>query len=137
MKLKQSDVSVHRAIDTSDPGFALKGYKLRWISSGVEVRRAGRIWQPLKLSMLPEAVVTKLKEINPRWMESDTIRKRDQVLAFAPLAEVEERARQLKDAQNANEAIFGGKRKLAGGRVTSEGSSQRERITEASQEFSN
>ena len=136
MKFNKSDVTLHRAVDNSDPGFALKGFKLRWISSGVEVRRAGRIWQALKVSMLPENVVAEMKKVNPRWVEGeDTIRKRDQTLAFAPMAEVEKRRRENKEAQDANEAIFAGKRNIAGGRVQSEGSSSRERISEASEEF--
>lgn len=136
MKLTAKDVSMHRvAADNSDPGFALKGYKLRWISQGVEVRRAGRIWQALKLSMLPDSVVAELKKRNPRWLDGDTIRKRDQVLAFASLKEVEDRRRFVKEAQDANEAIFAGRSSLAGGRVKSEGSSVKERLSEASEEF--
>lgn len=134
MKFKQGDVTIHRSVDPSDPGFALKGFKLRWISAGVESRRAGRIWKPLTLSMLPEPVVKSLQESNSSWTQTETIRKRDQVLSFAPIDLVNERREELRQNQRANEAIFAGKRKLAGGRITSEGSSNTERI-EASQEF--
>lgn len=110
MKFKDTDVSLHRSVDNSDPGFAVKGHKLRWISGGVEARRAGRMWQPLKASMLPEKIVGKMRESNPTWFtQGDTIRKKDLTLSFAPLALVEERRRTLKENQNANEAVFRGK----------------------------
>lgn len=119
MKFKDTDVSMHRSVDNSDPGFALKGNKLRWISGQVESRRAGRIWQPLKASMLPEKVITKMKESNPSWFSTgDTIRKKDLTLSFAPMHLVEERQRSLKQQQNANEAVFRGKVDLGNGIAT-------------------
>lgn len=116
MKFKDTDVSVHRSVDNSDPGFAVKGFKLRWISGGVEARRAGRMWQPLKVSMLPDKALAKMRESNPSWFSmGDTIRKKDLTLSFAPVHLVEERRRMLKANQNANEAVFRGKVDLGNG----------------------
>lgn len=137
MKFQAKDVTIPggKPKDSSDPGFMLKGYVLRWLSSGVEVRRGGRIWQTLKLSMLPEPAVKKLKTYYPSWVQSgDTVRKRDQVLAFAPLDEVNKLRASNKEAQDANEAILRSKRKLHHGVIQSQGSMHTERI-EASEEF--
>lgn len=111
MIFKDTDVTTHFPVDTSDPGFAIKGVKLRWISGAVEARRAGRIWQPLKISMLPKKVLDTLKASNGSWFATggDTIRKRgDLTLSFAPLEQVEARKRELRKQQNANEAVFKG-----------------------------
>lgn len=119
MKFNDSDVSVHSSVDNSDPGFAIKGFKLRWLSGGVEARRAGRIWQPLKASMLPDKVLKRIKEINPIWFsQGETIRKKDLTLAFAPLDMVEKRRRMLRENQNANEAVFRGKVAIGNGAHT-------------------
>lgn len=107
MKFKDSDVSIHPSVDNSDPGFAVKGIKLRWLSGAVEARRSGRIWQPLTKSMLPEATRKKLEAVQPAFKNGeDTIRRRDLTLAFAPNHLVEEKRRELKAQQNANEAVF-------------------------------
>ena len=110
MKFTDSDVSMHNSVDNSDPGFAIKGFKLRWISGAVESRRAGRFWVPLKLSMIPEKALKKLKDSNPSWFTNgDTIRKRgDLTLACAPVALVEQRRRELRKQQHDNEAVFRG-----------------------------
>lgn len=107
MKFEEKDVSLHTPVDTTDPGFAIKGVKLRWISGQVEARRAGRMWVPLKASMLPAKVLSKMKEANGSWFSTgDTIRKKDLTLAFAPIEQVEARRRELRQQQNANESVF-------------------------------
>lgn len=138
MKFNKSDVSIHRSVDQSDPGFMLKGHKLRWVSAHVETRRAGRPWQPLKLSMLPENIVKHLEAHQRAWLgDGDTIRKKDLTLAFAPLAEVEALQANRREIQNANEAIFRGKARHRGGSVTSTGSSHKETVKdEASAKYS-
>lgn len=125
MKFNDSEVSIHKAVDDTDPGFALKGYKLHWVSAQVESRRAGRMWVPLKLSALPAKAVAKLKESNPSWFNSpgDVIRRRDLVLSFAPTKEVEGRRRELKEMQYANEAVFRGQVNLGNG-VSTEASNR-------------
>lgn len=136
MKFKDTDVSMHRSVDNSDPGFAIKGFKLRWLSGGVEARRAGRMWQPLKLSMLPEKVLAKMRESNPSWFAAaDTIRKKDLTLAFAPLQLVEERRRALKENQNANEAIFRGKVSVGNGAYTEKDNSVAVERMDPSEQF--
>ncbi len=107
MKFKDTDVSTHSSVDNSDPGFAIKGVKLRWVSGQVESRRAGRIWVPLKVSMLPDKTVARMKEHNPSWFSTgDTIRRKDLTLAYAPLELVEARQRELHKQQRANESVF-------------------------------
>lgn len=127
MKLQESDITLHQAVDHTDPGFAVKGHKLRWISGVVEVRRAGRMWRVLKMSHLPPKVADKLKQINPGWEDGDTIRRRDLILAIAPLFEVQKRRQWLRDSQEANEAIFKGKRQS--GAAVSEGSVSTETLS--------
>jgi hypothetical protein len=108
-KFKDSDFEFHRPVDNTDPGFTIKGFKLRWLSASVEVRRAARIWVPLKLSHLPAKVKQKLQEANPRWLGDDTVRKKDLTLAYAPIQEVEALRKGMKRNQNLNEAVLRGK----------------------------
>lgn len=120
MKFKDTDVSVHQSRDNTDPGFALKGFKLRWLSGAVEARRAGRIWTPLKVSMLPDRVLNHLKDKQPAWLSTgDTIRRRDLTLAFAPQKLADDRRRELLKQQHANEAVLRGKVSL-GHEITTE-----------------
>lgn len=138
MKFTDSDVSTHTSVDNSDPGFAIKGFKLRWISGAVESRRAGRFWVPLKLSMIPEKALKRLKDSNPSWFTNgDTIRKRgDLTLACAPIALVEERRRKLRDDQNANEAVFRGQQNLGNHVKTEKDNSMTIERTGAAEQFS-
>lgn len=129
MKFTESQVKTHRPADQTDPGFAIKGYKLRWVSGVVEARRGGRMWRVLKLSQMPKGVVDKLKEVNRSFSDGDTIRRRDLTLAYAPIEEVNERRKQLRDNQNANEAIFKGKATLADGVTKTEGSEALESVS--------
>jgi len=123
MKFNLSDVTTHASVDQSDPGFALKGHKLRWISGHVESRRAGRIWQVLKGSMLPDKIMTQVKGRNPSWFrDGDAIRKGDLTLAFAPMAEVEAKRATNKDQQSSNEAVFRKGQRLRGQAVTDDSS---------------
>jgi hypothetical protein len=120
MKFAETDFTFHRPVDNSDPGFAIKGYKLRWLSAAVEVRRAARIWVPLKLSMLPKKVLDQMQERQPRWFGDDTIRRKDLTLAFAPLDQVNELKRELKQTQALNENVLR-KQTSHGNGVESEG----------------
>jgi hypothetical protein len=137
MMFKDTDVSTHSSVDNSDPGFAIKGFRLRWVSGVVEVRRAGRIWQPLKFSMLPSKVLQKLKDTQPGWFSSgDVIRRRDLVLSFAPIALVEERRKLLRKNQDANEAVFRGRVNLGHGVETEASNRMALEKVETSEEFS-
>ena len=100
--------------DNSDPGFTLKGHTLRWLSGGVEARRAPRFWQPLKMSNIPKELQAKFKEKLRSLVDGDTIRRRDLVLSFAPDELVQERRKDLRDQQRANEAIFRGQQRVGG-----------------------
>lgn len=107
MKFKDNEVSVHPSKDDTDPGFIIKGFKLRWVSGAVESRRAGRIWVPLKVSALPEGASRRLKESNPSWFNAgDTIRRNDLVLCCAPLDKVEAMRRSMSEQQKTNEGVF-------------------------------
>ena len=130
-KFSDSQLSFHRPVDGTDPGFMIKGYKLRWLSGGVEVRRAGRIWVPLKLSDLPAKALEKLKDYQGSWFSGgDTVRRKDLTLAYAPLEQVEQRRRELREGQNLNEGVFRGK-VSHGSEVTSKGSIGSASMTDA------
>lgn len=121
--LTKSDVTFHKPVDGVDPGFAIKGHKLRWCNGKVESRRAGRIWSTIKISQFSKELQDKIAEINPRWIEGDTIRRRGDVLTMAPMDLVNEKRAEIRDAQRANEAIFRGGSN-AGGAVKSTSDSQ-------------
>jgi hypothetical protein len=129
--LTKSEVSFHPPVDHVDPGFAVKGFKLRWVNGQVESRRAGRIWSTVKLSQFSKDVQDKIVEANPRWVDGDTIRRRGDLLAMAPLALVNERREELKQAQNANEAIFRGGSNVGDAVSTMQGSSIRDEVLKA------
>jgi hypothetical protein len=115
MSFKDSDIQTHKPTDDTDPGFTLKGHKLRWVSGAVESRRSGRAWVPLKVSALPKEIVKKLQDSNPSWFrEGDTIRRGDTVLNYAPIKEIEAKVRADKDQQKTNEGVFRGKAKVSG-----------------------
>jgi hypothetical protein len=134
--LTKSEVTFHKPVDTVDPGFAIKGHKLRWCNGKVESRRAGRIWSTIKISQFSKDIQDKILEINPRWVEGDTIRRRGDVLTMAPIKLVEEKRAEIKDAQRANEAIFRGGAS-AGGEIKSTGDSSMrdERVRNDSDSF--
>lgn len=75
---QESEVTTHRPIDPSDPGFRIKGVKLRWISTIVHQNNPDRPWVVLKKTMLPKGIVTKLEESRPDLFgdeEKETIRR--------------------------------------------------------------
>jgi hypothetical protein len=129
--LTKSEVSFHTPVDQVDPGFAVKGFKLRWLNGQVESRRAGRIWSTLKLSQFSKDVQDKIVELNPRWIDGDTIRRRGDLLGMAPLDLVNERRNELRNAQNANEAIFRGNAQLGGAISSTSDSSMRDEVLKA------
>lgn len=100
--------------DNSDPGFTLKGHVLRWVSGGVEARRAPRFWQPLKLSHIPKELHQEFQTKMRSMIDGDTIRRRDLVLAFAKEDLVKERRKDIFEQQKANEAVFRGNALIAG-----------------------
>ncbi len=117
-KFKDNEVVVDRPIDATDPGFKVKGHRLRWVSSSVEMRRTGRAYIPLKISCLPESATKKLKETNPSWFNAgDTIRRRDLVLCIAPIEEVEKTRKENKENQKANEGVFMKNKRIGTGSV--------------------
>lgn len=107
--MKFTKFQEHKPVDARDPGFSLPGYQLRWLSNGVHERRPERIWMPITLSMLPDELVKKLKSKHPYWFrdsQGDTIRRRGDVLSFAPLEEVKEVRKENAQKSQDNMSIF-------------------------------
>ena len=133
-KFSESDLSFHTPIDVSDPGFMIKGHKLRWVSEGVEVRRAGRIWKPIKMSELPQKAIENVASLRSKWAgggagEGDTIRRRDLVLTYAPIELVEERRREIKSTQTLNESVLKASKTNLGMGVQGSGSVTQEKTS--------
>lgn len=103
--------TLHRPADNRDPGFLLPGFKLRWLSNLVSDRRAGRIWEPLRVSDLPEKLKAHLKQRSPIWgkTDGDTIRRGGDVLAFAPIELCQERRKEINELTALNEGLLKGK----------------------------
>lgn len=92
--------------DGSNVGFYLKGHVLRWLSPGVQSRRAGRIYQTLRLNDLDPSFVEQWRR-RYNYIESDggTIRRNEMVLAFASLEardKVRKRNKELQRRQEGN-----------------------------------
>lgn len=92
--------------DPSNCGFTIKGYVLRWLSPGVQSRRGGRIWMPLRMSDLdPEFV----REWQPGYnhlrcaQDGDTIRRNELVLSYASLEAAHKQRQQTKKQQEMEE----------------------------------
>lgn len=87
--------------DGSDPGFMIKGYKLRWLSHTVQTFKPGRIWQPLRVEDLDPAFVQKwMPRYNHLAGNGDgTIRRREMVLSYASQEAVDKERRQKKNLQ--------------------------------------
>ena len=112
-RFKEADFTFDRPVDHTDPGFAIKGCKLRWVSGHVESRRGGRIWHVLKKSDLPKKCLDEITDRNPFWSsEGDTIRRRDLVLAYARQEDIDYVKRENRENQNANESVLRGKRSM-------------------------
>lgn len=82
--MKVEKFNKHRPVDTSDPGFTIPGYKLRWINGKVAENNPGRIWAVLRKGDFPNELVKHLTDHNPgAFTQGDTIRRGDLVLACA------------------------------------------------------
>lgn len=115
--MKLTKWTSHKPVDNRDPGFALPGYQLRWLGSSVHERRSGRIWEVLQISMLPDDLVKHLKRTQPFWFRDsngDTIRRRGDVLAYAPIeAVMEVRKENQREAQEKLSIFRRGKNKMS------------------------
>jgi len=89
--------TTHRPVDNSDPGFAIPGKRLRWLSGGVEDRRVGRIWESVKVSSLPQELQNYLKEKFARAIQNDTVRRGDLTLSWASVEACEDERKKLKE----------------------------------------
>lgn len=134
--LTKSEVTFHRPVDGVDPGFKVKGFVFRWCNGKVEARRAGRIWKTVKVSQFSKEMQDKITELNPRWIDGDTIRRRGDVLTMAPVEEARERRQEIRAAQDANEAIFRGGASAGGAvKATQDSSMSNEVIKGNSDQF--
>ncbi len=132
MSFKKSDITFHRSVDNSDPGFAVKGHTLRWVSGGVEARRAPRMWKPVKVSGLDKDVVAKLEVNLGNMIDGDRIRRRDLILHFAPEKEVAERRKRVDEDRKLNEEVFkanSGSQEHGAIRTTKDTGMTRERVS--------
>lgn len=88
-----------RPIDKTDPGFRIKGHKLRWVASNATEDKMGRFWRIIRRDELPKEFVEAMKAANRDMFGQDsTIRNRELVLAYAPEEVVAERRKELKEA---------------------------------------
>lgn len=71
----------HRPKDPLDPGFSISGLKFKWMSPQKTEDRAGGIWETLRPSSLPDAVVAEMKK-NNLFAKGDTIRNNELVLGY-------------------------------------------------------
>lgn len=139
--VKFTKFTEHQPVDVRDPGFKLPGFKLRWLGPELHERRTGRIWFPIRVSMLPQELLAKLKAKNPFWfeqMEGDTIRRRGDVLSFAPIDEVQQLRKELDEKTKAQSGIFNRRVSnavLNRGRGDVETESSSERITFGKEDF--
>lgn len=106
-----------KPIDKSDPGFKILGHKLRWLSSGAQEDKMGRIWKVLRKTDLPPAVLQQLKDMNRADMfgRDDTIRNRELVLAYAPDEVVAISKLELKEAADRQRSLITSKAVPGGG----------------------
>lgn len=94
--MKISTFNLHRPVDSSDPGFSIPGYRLRWISGRVSESNPGRPWEVIKKSDLPPDLVKHILSRNPSaFSAGETIRRggEELVLGYSSI----EAAQELKD----------------------------------------
>lgn len=106
--------TTHRPADNSDPGFAVPGKRLRWLSGAVEDRRAGRIWESVKVSSLPEALQKYLKEKFARNIKDDNVRRGDLVLSWASIDACEDERKKLRETLKITNSALHKKRAAKG-----------------------
>jgi hypothetical protein len=120
---KFTKYNTHKPQDNLDTGFTLPGFKLRWLQGDYQDRRRWRIWSHLSVADLPEALTKKLQEKFPGMLkDTDRIRYRDLVLAYASLAAVEEERAKIAEENKRNQGVLTGGQS---GNVQSKGSVQR------------
>lgn len=83
--MKITEVKLHRPIDPSDPGFTIPGYTLRWLSGKIVENNPGRPWVVLKREDFPPKALEQLHKVIPgAFLNGETVRKHDVVLAACP-----------------------------------------------------
>lgn len=106
---KNQCVLIDHVTDGSNCGFAIKGYKLRWISHTVQTAKPGRIWMTLKLSDLDPEFVKVWSERYQHLLSDgggDTIRRREMVLSYASEEAVKAEKIKMKKLQQLQEGTI-------------------------------
>lgn len=81
-KFKETDIKTHRPMDTTDPGFTITGYELRWLAPKVVENSPGRPFFVVSRDSLPDKLTQEILRYNPfAFREGNTIRRGDLVLA--------------------------------------------------------
>jgi hypothetical protein len=112
MAFTKTQVSFHQPTDATDPGFQIRGAKLRWLSGYVQSRKPWRHWKTLKISDLPKSdEVDSWIKSHPHVVDGDSIRRGDQTLAWAPIDVVKAKRKENKEQQSTNEGVTRSKRK--------------------------
>lgn len=101
----ESQLQLNPGGDASNPGFIIKGHKLRWLSHTVQSFKPGRQWKTLRLSDLDPKFVEKWKPSYNHLMDNGegTIRRREMVLSYASIEECEKVRREQKELQQLQE----------------------------------
>jgi hypothetical protein len=103
-KISEDMFKEHKPLDTSDPGFTIQGWELRWLGAAVAETRVGRPWAVIKKANFPKKIVDHILDYRPMtFAKDDAYRRGDLVLAAAPKA-VADQFRKEKH-QKAKEAM--------------------------------
>lgn len=105
MSFSKTALKFHTPVDSTDPGFAIKSAKIRWISAYVQSRKPWRIWKPIRVSELPKTPeMDQWLVDNSDFVDGDRIRRGDMVLAWAPIEKTIEVKQKAVEQQKINES---------------------------------
>lgn len=105
MAFTKTQVKFHQPVDPSDPGFVIRGMKLRWLSGYVQSRKPWRQWKTLKVSEMPKCEdFDNWKDAHPHVIDGDKIRRGDQTLAYCPIDVAKKKQKENREQQKTNES---------------------------------
>lgn len=98
-KITKDQVEITRPVDRTDPGFRIKGVRLRWLSADVSEIRYGRIWRVLRKEDMPKELIDHIESVNPgAFRDGNTIKRKGLFLGWAPEEEALKYRRELDQA---------------------------------------
>jgi hypothetical protein len=104
-KFKENDIKTHRPLDTTDPGFSIVGYELRWLAPKVVENSPGRPFFVVSRDSLPDKLTQEILRYNPfAFREGNTIRRGDLVLAAVKTEHAEALRREKAEMAEALQA---------------------------------